>query len=40
MAVVLAGLRRPPSTEDTELPGSALSPAELEQAMREAANRR
>jgi AcrR family transcriptional regulator len=40
MAVVLAGLRRQPSTDVAELPGSALTPAELEQAMREAAARR
>ncbi|MBE8517332.1 TetR/AcrR family transcriptional regulator [Amycolatopsis sp. H6(2020)] len=40
LAVVLAGLRRQPSTDVAELPGSALSPAELERAMREAAVRR
>lgn len=40
LAVVLAGLRRPPSTDMAELPDSALSPAQLEQAMREAAGRR
>jgi AcrR family transcriptional regulator len=40
LAVVLAGLRQQPYTDAAALPGSALSPAKLEQAMREAARRR
>ncbi|MGR6919458.1 TetR/AcrR family transcriptional regulator [[Actinomadura] parvosata] len=40
LAVVLAGLRRQPFADAAELPGSALSTAQLQQAMREAARRR
>jgi AcrR family transcriptional regulator len=40
LAVVLAGLRRQPVEATAELPGSALSPAKLERAMRAAARRR
>lgn len=40
LAVVLAGLRPQPATYGGELPGRALSPTELERAMREAASRR
>jgi AcrR family transcriptional regulator len=40
LAVVLAGLRRPPSADVAELPGSPLSRAKLARAMRKAAGRR